>query len=187
VAGRAPGPVDLNAPGIQITPPNRIPLGIGNETYEIPANDWNTITGNSVVPRDVTLTLDPDFNASPVTRNRFQYLADLIHKHSGGGFVMYGVAALPDAGNVVTIAAFVNPAAFAVKLTRLDLTVTIGPPATTETRGSFYSAAGHNLTIGPNSIYFAYLTSPLIKTLKSVRNTGFNFHFETKSCKAPAC
>jgi len=187
VANRAPIPTDVSAPGIQILPPNRLPIGIGNETYEIPANDWNTITADSAVPRDVTLILDPEFHASPVTRNRFQYLADIIYKHSKAGFVMYGIAAVLDGGDVVSIVAIVNPATFAVKLTRLDLTVRVSPPETTLTRGTFYSAAGRSVSIGPKSVYFARLTSPLIKNVANSRTTTFNFHFETIKCGTPAC
>ena len=172
---------------MQLKPTDKISFSVGNDTITVASADWNTIIDTSSVPRNVTVTLDPDFNASPTTRNRFQYLADLIHEDSGGDFDMYSIASVPDGGDVITLAAYVNPGSSAVRLVHLDLSVTVGPPTTTETTGSFYASAGHSIVIGAKSIYFARLTSPLIKTVPHSKQTDTHFHYTTIPCKTVAC
>ena len=75
VASRAPRPIQTDVPGIQFTK-GSISVTLYNHTFQIAARDWNTITGASIVPQDIGVSLDTDFHAAQTTRNRFQYLAD---------------------------------------------------------------------------------------------------------------
>ena len=191
VRNRSSSPTQTDAPGIQVKPPNVIPITMGNDSFSITADDWNTITEASNVPHDVVLGLDPDFHASPTTRNRFQYLADVMFKYAPPGFDTVGVGAVPVGGNVVTVVALINNDGNASKVTELNTTVTVGPPTTTIGMGSFYTAADAALAVAPHSIYFARLTMPLTNTPPTIsapnKTTNWDFHYSLEDCGGPTC
>jgi hypothetical protein len=157
--------------------------------YEIPADDWNTIVATSNIPRDIVVDIAPAFAASLTTRARFQYLADILARHNGPNLAIDSITAVADTVHrqVVTIAAIVNPRPTAVKVTRLDTIVTVGPPYATETAGTFYDAPGTHLSVGSDTVYFVRLTSPLVATQPTGARIICHFHYNTINCATAAC
>ena len=187
VSGRATAPVETDAPGIQLVPPNVLSLEIGNEDITVEADDWNTISGSSSVPGEWNAALDPDMHATPTTRNRFQYLADLIGRHTGPDFTLYSIANIRDGRDVVSVVPIVNPGHTAVRLTRLTMTVTVSPPKVTFTKGTFYAAEGQHLVVAPHGIYFARLTTPALGDAKPTQTRSTDFSWNADTCSTSAC
>jgi hypothetical protein len=187
VGNRAPTPVETTAPGIQVTPPNTIQVTVGSHSFEIAADDWNTIFSKSTVPQAITLGMDPNLNATPTTTARFQYLADVIGRYMPPKFTMSGIGVGSVDGDVASIVAIINPSADAFRLSQVTQSITQGTPAKVITKGSFYTAAGKFLTLPPHSVYFAWWTSrQLVKPVKG--NTSWHFHWDgLEDCHGPTC
>ena len=81
VSGRANSPTDVEAPGVQLRPGKAgFSVQVGSHNIVIAGNDWDTIVATSKVVPNVDIEFASGFNWTATTRNRFQYLADLIAK-----------------------------------------------------------------------------------------------------------
>jgi hypothetical protein len=173
----APEPTQMNAPGITFTTGD-LNVVVHNNSFNIPARVWNTITDESVVPRDIGVSLDPTIHASQTSRNRFQYLADRMFPYLGSTFDSLGIVSVVHGSDQISIVAFINPTNNTYQLSNLIVTVIKGPPSKTITSAEFYATPDTTLTIPGNNIYFAWLSSPITASPpKNWVSTTWNFHY----------
>ena len=189
VIGRAPEPTQIDAPGINI-PSGDLNITIYNNSFEISARDWNTITNTSIVPQDIGVSIDPNVHASQTTRNRFQYLADRMFPYVKASFLPDGIVSVIKGSDDISIIAFINPTADTYELTGLTLSVKKGSPETTISSADFYTTPDTALTLPAKNIYFAWLSAPLIAKppLHDPTNTTYNFNWSwLYDCGNAAC
>ncbi len=189
VISRASSPAETGAPGINFTR-GSLSVTVHNHIINISARDWNTITGASIVPRDVGVSLDSNFHASQTTRNRFQYLADLMLPYVTSEFGVTGIVSVVKNSNTdVTIAALTNPTDNTFQLTGFSERIVESPPATTVASAEFYSTPATALIIPGHDIYFLWLSASVIDPPPSkVTNTSFNFSWDSLyNCGQAAC
>jgi|SRR6266568_2603964 len=178
VVSRAPRPTQTDAPGMQFTK-GPISVTLYNHTFQIAARDWNTITGTSVVPQDIGVSLDSDFHAAQTTRNRFQYLADRMFPFITRLFGAIGIVSVAKGSTDVAIVALINPTDNAYQLTGFKETITVSPPRTTVASAKFYTTPSTALTIPGHNIYFVRLSAPVIAAGPSnPTKTSFNFSWD---------
>jgi hypothetical protein len=188
VVSRAPSPTQTNAPGIQFSK-GSVSVTLYNHTFQIAARDWNTISGTSIVPRDIGVSLDSDFHAAQTTRNRFQYLADRMVPFITRSFGAIGIVSVAKGATDVTIVALINPTDNAYQLTGFTETIIKGPPTTTVTSAKFYATTGTALTIPGRNIYFVRLSAPVVAAPPpNATTTTFNFSWDKLyNCGQAAC
>jgi hypothetical protein len=188
VASRAPNPTQTNAPGMQFTK-GSISVTLYNHTFQISARDWNTITGTSIVPQDIGVSLDADFHAAQTTRNRFQYLADRMVPFITRSFGAIGIVSVAKGSTDVTIVALINPTENAFQLTGFNETIIESPPTTTVTSAKFYTTPDTVLTIPGRDIYFVRLSAPTSAAPPpNATSTTFDFSWDKLyNCGQAAC
>jgi hypothetical protein len=189
VISRSPSPAETDAPGIDFTQ-GSLSVTMHNHTFNISAHDWNTITTASIVPRDISVSLDSDFHATQTTRNRFQYLADRMLPYITSKFGAIGiVSVVKNSHTDVTIAALINPTDNAYQLTGFSETIIKGPPATTVASAKFYSTPATALIIPGHDIYFLWLSASVLNPPPAkVTDTSFNFSWDRLyNCGQAAC
>jgi len=191
VAGRAAKPTDITAPGIAFSKGN-LAFRVGTHQVSISANDWNTIIGSSAVPDRVGSMIDPLFNPTDVTRNRFQYLADQIARFSLPNFEPIGMAEGIGSGQFVEYAALYNSTAQASMLSGLTVTVVLDPSDVILGEQTFFSTPGTALVIPARTIYFARLSFSQFKSVPNAPGNSYsytvNFHFaHFAPCQGQVC
>lgn len=175
VTGRAASPTDISAPGIQVPPSGQFSVQVGSHNVVITGSNWDTITATSRVAESVNIAFGDNFHWTATTRNRFQYLADLIAEYNTvDGFEPIGIESGVSKGAFVSIAALYNPLRQARSLTGLTLTVIAYPPRTVVAKSKFYATADSSLLIPGKTIYFTRLTFSSF-TLPPPRNRTRNF------------
>jgi hypothetical protein len=188
VVSRAPGPTQTDAPGIQFTK-GSLSVTLYNHTFEISAQDWNTITDTSVVPRDIGVSLDSDFHATQTTRNRFQYLADRMIPFITQRFGAIGIASAVKGTTDVAVVALINPTDNGYQLTGFNETITESPPTTTVASANFYTTPATALTIPAHNIYFVRLSAS-VAAAPPPNETTTSYHFswdKLYNCGQAAC
>lgn len=183
VTGRAPSPTDTSAPGIQLPHSAQLSVQVGTHNLVITGNNWNTITATSRVAENVSIAFGDDFDWTATTRNRFQYLADLIAEYNTvDGFAPMVIDDGVSNGSFVAIAALYDPLKRAGTLTGLIVTVIANPQRTVVAKSAFYATADSSLVIPGKTIYFVRLTFPSFTSPKS-HNGSFNYtnliHWDT--------
>jgi hypothetical protein len=189
VISRASSPAQTNAPGIQFTPGMVLSVSLNNHTIQITAQEWNTITDTSIVPHDIDVSIDSDFNAGQTTRNRFQYLADRMVPFIQHSLSTVGILSVARNRTDITIAALVNPTNDGYQLTGLKERITQSPPETPVAAAKFYTTPTTALTIPGHSIYFVRLLAPVIAAPPPNPTTeAFNFGWDKSyDCGQAAC
>ena len=148
---------------------------MGSHNVVITGNNWDTITATSRVAENVNIAFGDDFHWTATTRNRFQYLADLIAEYNTvDGFEPIGINSGVSKGAFVSIDALYNPLGQARSLTGLTLTVIAYPPRTVVAKSTFYATADSSLLIPGKTIYFVRLTFSSF-TLPPPHNGTWNF------------
>lgn len=191
VAGRAPRPTDVTAPGIAFAKGN-LAFSVGNHHISISADNWNTIVGTSIVPHSVGSMIDPQFHATDVTRNRFQYLADLIAQYNLPNFEPIGIAEGIGSGQFIEYSALYNSTDRVSALSGLTVTVTLDPSGVVLAKQTFYSTAGTALVIPARTIYFARLSFAQFKSVPNNPGNSYtysiDFHFaHFAPCQGQVC
>jgi hypothetical protein len=177
VAGRAPRPEDLTAPGIQFRT-GTLEVTVAGHQVLIPADDWNTIVGTSTVSRRVGVAFGRSFAAPATTRNRFQYLADRMMAFEPKRFEFDAIGSGQADGRYVTIVALVNRTSRIYKLAQLRLTATAAPPPTVIASGTFFPTHRQSVTIAPDEVLFLRLPLPLKHVRPATtRSTNYHFHY----------
>jgi hypothetical protein len=177
VIGRAPRPTQTNATGITFTT-GALNVTLHSHSFSITARDWNTITGESIVPQDIGVSIDPTIHPDQTSRNRFQYLADRMYPYVGTAFGPVGIVSVADGSTEISIVAFINPTSDTYQLSDLTVTVVKSPPGTTISSAEFYTTPSTTLTIPGKNIYFAWLSSAVTANPPANSNsTTWNFHW----------
>lgn len=183
VSGRASTPADISAPGIQVPAGGaHFSVQVGSHEIVITGNDWDTIVATSRVASDVGVEFASGFNWTATTRNRFQYLADLIAQdESSRDFDPINVITGFKNGTATSDVALYNPGSRAGILTGLKVTIISRPGKTLIGYGDFFETADSSLFIPAKTIVFARLGYPIITQPKPVNGsweTSTNFYFE---------
>jgi hypothetical protein len=188
VVGRASQPTQINANGIEFTT-GYLNVDLYGHSFKISARDWNTITDESVVRHDIGVSLDPNIHPSGTSQNRFQYLADRMLPFIKTTFGLIGIVSVVEGSNDVTIAAIINPTSNTYQLSGLTLSVIESPPSTMISSATFYSTSSTALVIPGKTIYFAWLSSPVIANVPAhATNTSFDFHWDKLyDCSRTVC
>ncbi len=170
VTGRASTPTDVKAPGIQVPAGNaQFSVQVGSHKIVITGNDWDTIAAASKVEPNVGVGFVSGFNWTSTTRNRFQYLADLIASvENSHDFDPITIATGFKNGSVISIVALYNAGKQAGNLTGLKLTVISGPTRTLVGSAEFFAAGNSSLMIPAKTIIFARLYCPVTTHPKAV-------------------
>jgi hypothetical protein len=184
VTGRASTPTDVKAPGIQVPAVNaQFSVQVGSHEIVVTGNDWDTIVAASKVEPNVGVGFVSGFNWNATTRNRFQYLADLIASDkSSHDFDPITVATGFKNGNVISIVALYNAGDQAGNLTGLKLTVISGPMRTLVGSAEFFATTDSSLMIPAKTIIFARLYCPVTtqpKAVNGVWEITNNFHWDS--------
>lgn len=186
VSGRSSRPTDVGEPGIQIPAgDSHLSVQVGSHNIVITGNDWDTIVAASKVAPVVGVQFASGFNWTATTRNRFQYLADLIARdESSHDFVPITVATSIKDNSVTSTVALYNAGNQAGTLAGLKLTVISRPARTLIGSGEFFATANSSLLIPARTIIFARLVFPVIGQPKPVNgswNVTDNFHWDSFS------
>ena len=184
VTGRASRPTDVDEPGIQIPAgTSGISVQVGSHNITVTGNDWDTIVAASKVTPNVGVEFASGFNWTATTRNRFQYLADLIARdESSHDFDPINVATGFNSKNVISVVALYNPGNHAGTLTGLKLTVISPPTGTLIGSAEFFATADSSLLIPAKTIIFTRLECPVITQPKLVNGTweiANHFHYDS--------
>ena len=136
----------------------------------------------SKVEPDVGVGFVSGFNWTATTRNRFQYLADLIARdESSHDFDPITVATGFKNGTVISIVALYNAGNQARNLTGLKLTVISGPTRTLVGSAKFFATTDSSLMIPAKTIIFARLYCPVTtqpKTVNGAWEITNHFHWD---------
>ena len=164
-------------------------MEIGNRQLAISADDWNTITGTSNVPVDVGVMVDPRYNPTDITRNRFQYLADRISLYGISDFDVLGIVSGLANGYFMATVAIYNPTSQVVLLSHLSMQITAQQPAVTEASRVFYTATDGGCIIPADTIYFAYVEFPHFEPApKTATEIAYKFSFPSLvACPKQVC
>ncbi len=184
VTGRASTPTDVNEPGIRIPAGNgQFSVQVGSHEIVVTANDWDTIVAASKVAPNVGVEFASGFSWTTTTRNRFQYLADLIARdESSHDFDPIAVVTGFKNGTVISIVALYNPGNQAGNLTGLKLKVISRPTRTMVGSAEFFATADSSLMIPAKTIVFARLYCPVVTQPKAVNGTWEmtdDFHYDS--------
>lgn len=193
VVGRSHHLADLHGPGIDMPRGSMMSLSIGKH-YEltIKAADWDTIVATSHVRVLVGVEFAPNWNTKDytyTTRNRFQYLANVISQHYDGiNFEPLSIAPGISKDHVVEDAALYNPTYKVAKLSGLKITIINRLVNKVEASKTFYSKP---IIIPGRTVYYAHLIFPS-HSLGPVRNgvimTTTNFHYSHfVPCRQQVC
>ena len=184
VSGRASVPNDVSAPGIQI-PAGRtgFSVQVGNHEIVITGNDWDTIVASSRVASYVGVEFASGFNWTATTRNRFQYLADMIaqDENSKDFDPLTIVTGISDK-TATSIVALYNPSTKPGTLTGFHVTLISKPGETLVGTGDFFATADSSMFIPAKTIVFARLTYPVVtqpKPVNGIFQTTTNFHYDS--------
>ena len=183
VSGRASAPTDIRAPGLDITG-GSLQMDVGTRPLAISADDWNTIVGTSKVPVDVGVIVDPRYNPSDVTRNRFQYLADKISLCGLSYFRLLGITGNAAGRHFTSTVAIYNATSQVVRLSHLSMQIIAQPPAVTVASKVFYTATHGGCIIPANTMFFAFLQFP---NFTPIPKTATVFHFDFSFPAASIC
>ncbi len=189
VDGRASTAVETDAPGIGFTF-GEIEVTVNGHEITIPADDWNTISSESAVPHDIGLSLDPEIHASDTTRNRFQYLADLMVQYASSDKpTPVGVVAADHGPSLVTIVAVINRTTDTYRLGDLTVTVRMDPPMTTVGSVTVFSGVDNGLIVPGENISFLWLELPVQNSPPiSSQSTHYDFKMgEIENCGKSPC
>jgi hypothetical protein len=186
VSGRASKPTDIDEPGIQVPARDgQFSVQVGNHDIVITGEDWDTIVATSKVAPDVGIEFASGFNWTATTRNRFQYLADLIARdESSHDFDPITVATTIKNNTVTSAVALYNAGNQAGTLAGLKLTVISRPAGTLVGSGEFFATAESSLLIPAKTIIFTRLVCPVIAQPKPVNGAWTvtdNFHYDSFS------
>ena len=177
-------PTDITAPGIQVPAKNaEISFTVGGQEIVITGSDWDTIVASSKVATNVGVEFARGFAWTATTRNRFQYMADLIARdESAQNFDPLTVVTVPKNDEVISVVALYNPGNKPGTLSGLHLTVISHPGDTVTATGDFFSTANSSLPIPAKTIIFATLTCPLTarpKIANGAWNITDDFHYDS--------
>jgi hypothetical protein len=186
VSGRASKPTNIDEPGIQIPPGNAgFSVQVGSHNIIITGNNWDTIVATSKVTPDVGIGFASGVKWTATTRNRFQYLADLIARdESSRDFDPITVATTIDNNTVISMVALYNAGNQSGTLAGLKLTAISQPARTVVGSGDFFATADSSLLIPAKTIIFARLECPVIAQPKPVNGSWTvrdNFHYDSFS------
>jgi hypothetical protein len=184
VSGRASTPADLSAPGIQIPAGNaRFTVQVSNHKIVITGNDWDTIVASSKVESDVGVDFASGFNWTATTRNRFQYLADMIARDdSSQNFDPINIVTAFNNKTAISIVALYNPENHPGTLTGLQARLISQPGETLLGSGDFFATTDSSLFIPAKTIVFTRLAYPLITQPKPINGhleTSSSFHYDS--------
>lgn len=186
VTKRAAGLTDISAPGIQIPTGNaQLSFSVGSHDVVITGSDWDTITASSKVAANVGVEFASDFHWTATTRNRFQYLADLIARdESSTNFDPLSIVTNVKGDTVRSTVALYNSGGRPGTLSGLRITLLSQPGNIEVGTGSFFTTADSALLIPARTIAFDVLSYPLIAqprvVNKSVSETT-DFHYDSFS------
>lgn len=186
VSGRATKPTDIDQPGIKVPAGDaQFSVQVGNHDIVITGDNWNTIVSTSRVAPDVGVEFASGFNWTATTRNRFQYLADLIAKdESSHDFDPITVATSIKNTTITSIVALYNAGNQAGTLAALKLTVISRPAGTFVGSGEFFATANSSLLIPAKTIIFARLVCPVTAQPKPINGAWTvtdKFHYDSFS------
>lgn len=159
VQHRAAHPVDVRANGLQpIGDSFTVPIP-NDQQIVLQTCDWNTISNSSSVQRLVGSELDVEFHASDTTRNRFQYLADLIAQRSNISYLyVAGIAASQQGSQLMLTAYFYNPTPNRLLLSNVAITIRDGsPPLHLLASETFFASSDTALIVPARTVHFADL------------------------------
>lgn len=184
VSGRASAPADVSAPGIQIPAGNaRFTVQVSNHEIVITGSDWDTIVASSKVASDVGVDFASGFNWTATTRNRFQYLADLIARDdSSQNFDPITIVTAINNKTVISIVALYNPGNHPGTLTGLHVKLISQPGEMLVSSGDFFATTDSSLFIPAKTIVFTRLAYPIITQPKPVNGnleTTTSFHYDS--------
>lgn len=184
VSGRANAPTDVSAPGIQIPAGKTgFTVQVGSHEIAITGNDWDSIVATSKVASDVEIEFASGFNWTATTRNRFQYLADLIAQDENSkDFDPLTIVTGITGKTATSIVALYNPGGQPGTLTGLHLRLVSQPEETLVGSGDFFATTDSSILIPPKTIVFARLSYPVIAQPKPVNGTietSTSFHYDS--------
>ena len=184
VSGRASVPADVSAPGIQMPAGSAgFTINVSNHKVAITGRDWDTIVASSKVAPDVGVNFASGFNWTATTRNRFQYLADLIARaDSPQGFDPITIVTAINNKTATSIVALYNPENHSGTLTGLHAKLISQPGDTLVSSGEFFTTTDSSVFIPARTIVFTRLVYPLITQPKSVNGhleTTSSFHYDS--------
>jgi hypothetical protein len=189
VLGRAGKPTDVQAAGIQVLG-KELAFSVDGHQVVITGTDWNTIVGTSKVPSPVGLILDPIYQVSSTTLNRFQYLADWISHYPVSKFETVGLDVGKLDGRLATTVGLYNPSSQVVEISQLQLKILWQPPVTTEAAQTFFQvpATVSGCIIPARTVYigrftFARYTPPP----KSVAQVSVASTTSVRNCPNQIC
>lgn len=182
VSWRAAMPTDIAAPGIQMPAKSQFTIGMGSSKINITGYDWDTITSASRVLPLIAVRFAPGFNNSPTTRNRFQYLADLIAtRESSNSFDPIGLATGFGGKSVTTIIALYNAGNKAGTLTGLKLRVIAQQSAKLLGSCGFFASSDSSLLVPSRTVVFARLVCPMMaqpRVANGAWKVADQFHYD---------
>lgn len=186
VSGRASKPTDIDEPGIQIPPGNAgFSVQVGSHNIVITGDNWDTIVATSKVTPDVDIGFASGVKWTTTTRNRFQYLADLIARdESSHDFDPIAVATAIKNKTVISMVALYNAGNQTGTLAGLQLTAISRPAGTMIGSGDFFATADSSLLIPAKTIIFARLECPVSAQPKPVNGAwtvADKFHYDSFS------
>jgi hypothetical protein len=190
VTGRSISPADIRAPGIQVPESGQFSFSVGRRQIVITSSNWNTIIGASTVVSLVGVMFSNNFNTIQVTRNRFQYLADLISEYYKFlDFEPLTVVNGISNHQFVDIAALYNPTTQVKKLSGLSVTIVARPSGRPIASEVFFATPASALVIPGQTIYFDRLTFQVPPNLgASHRSFTTNFHWASiTNCHGDIC
>lgn len=183
VTGRASRPADINAPGIRIPANAHISFSVGNHEVVITGTNWDTIAASTKVTTNVGVEFASGFTWTATTRNRFQYMADLIAQdESSKNFDPLSIATGINNETVISVVALYNPENRPGTLSGLHLRIISHPGETVVGTGDFFASADSSLLMPAKTIIFATLDCPLITQPELVNHTWDitdNFHYDS--------
>lgn len=183
VTGRASVPTDITAPGVQVPANAQISFGVGSHEIIITGTNWDTIVASTKVAANVGVEFASGFNWTTTTRNRFQYMADLIAQdESSKNFDPLALVTSFKNNTVISLVALYNPGEQPGTLSGLHLTVISHPGETAVGSGDFFATADSSLIIPAKTIIFARLICPLTAQPKVVNHTWHitdDFHYDS--------
>jgi hypothetical protein len=185
VTRRASGPADIGAPGIQLPVNAHISFNVGSHEVFITASNWNTIVASTRVAPNVGVEFTSGFTWTTTTRNRFQYMADLIAEDEGSkNFDPLTIATTFKNDTAISAVALYNPGDRPGMLSGLHLRIISHPGETLVGTGDFFASAGSSLLIPAKTIIFTTLDCPVISQPKRTGNTWDvtdDFHYDNFS------
>ena len=184
VLGRASAPTDVSAPGIQIPGGDSgFTVQVGSHEIAITGNNWDTIVATSRVMSDVEVEFASGFDWTATTRNRFQYLADLIARDEDSkDFDPLDIVTGITDKTATSIVALYNPGAHPGTLIGLHVKLISQPKETLVGSGDFFATADSSVFIASKTIIFTRLTYPVMAQPKPVNGTietTTNFNYDS--------